>query len=168
MTWRDDAACKGRDPDLWFPLTSGPGTGLEAREVCAVCPVRVACLAWAMEHEPEGIWGGLSAAQRARKMTPARALELARQPVENRRLVKQQRDRRRRKKLTDEQKAAKAEYLARYRELNRARANAYRKAYYRNNKERTLEVNERWRKANPERRAEYDRRYRENQAGEVA
>jgi WhiB family redox-sensing transcriptional regulator len=56
--WRSLAACKGAEPDLWFPE---PGEDARpALAVCDGCPVRRECLADAL-HAPEkfGIWGGL-------------------------------------------------------------------------------------------------------------
>ena len=31
---------------------------IEAREICGRCPVRAACLAYAIENEEYGVWGG--------------------------------------------------------------------------------------------------------------
>lgn len=62
--WRDRAACLNEDPDLFFPIgATGPAIGQTelALEVCASCPVRDECLAFAltagMDH---GVWGGHS------------------------------------------------------------------------------------------------------------
>jgi WhiB family transcriptional regulator, redox-sensing transcriptional regulator len=57
--WRDRAACRGTDLDLFFP---GRGESAEpARRVCAVCPVRQPCLDYAISHGiTHGIWGGLA------------------------------------------------------------------------------------------------------------
>jgi hypothetical protein len=38
----------------------------DAVKLCAVCPIRAECLAYALKHENEGFWGGLRAAQRRR------------------------------------------------------------------------------------------------------
>lgn len=47
MTWREDAACLGVDPDVFFPpehtVTRGPGRNAEARRLCASCPVIDEC-----------------------------------------------------------------------------------------------------------------------------
>ena len=63
--WRDDAACRGADIDLFFPVSeddAGP-----AKEICATCPVREACLEWAMAtHQEDGIFGGMTATERRR------------------------------------------------------------------------------------------------------
>lgn len=61
--WAEHAACKGVDPDLFFPER---GTSVEAAQaVCGACPVRLACLEEAITRpEKFGIWGGLSERQR--------------------------------------------------------------------------------------------------------
>jgi WhiB family redox-sensing transcriptional regulator len=60
--WRDHAACRSEDPDLFFPVgTSGPALRqlAEAQAVCAHCPVAAACLQWAMTtKQADGVWGG--------------------------------------------------------------------------------------------------------------
>lgn len=59
--WTDLAACQGMDPELWFSL----GDGAQARAVCAGCPVRDDCLAFALRLGlDDGIFGGLDAQQR--------------------------------------------------------------------------------------------------------
>lgn len=68
--WRDRARCIGEDAELFFPAgDSGPAHDREvarALAVCASCPVRAACLAWAVEELPYGIAGGLTAEDRNR------------------------------------------------------------------------------------------------------
>ncbi|WP_062077737.1 WhiB family transcriptional regulator [Demequina globuliformis] len=47
------------DPDTWFPAPSTSNTAV--KEICAECPVRAACLEYALDRpELEGIWGGAS------------------------------------------------------------------------------------------------------------
>ncbi|MFD6418460.1 WhiB family transcriptional regulator [Streptomyces sp. NPDC060194] len=57
-----EAACLHEDPELFFPVgQSGPGLSDQQRAlaVCAGCPVRAACLEWALEiGRPTGVWGG--------------------------------------------------------------------------------------------------------------
>lgn len=67
--WRRLAACKGLDPALFHP-EDGDLAGVEAaREICARCPVRPACLEHALAaREPDGIWGGLTARERRREL----------------------------------------------------------------------------------------------------
>ena len=52
-----DLPCRKFDPDLWF---SDSPTDLElAKSLCGDCPLRVECLAGAVERaEPWGVWGG--------------------------------------------------------------------------------------------------------------
>lgn len=69
MNWRDKASCLGEDPDLFFPVgTTGPAAEQAdwAKAICADCPVRDACLAWAVAHGELGIWGGTDEEARAR------------------------------------------------------------------------------------------------------
>jgi WhiB family transcriptional regulator, redox-sensing transcriptional regulator len=66
--WRDSAACRGADPELFFPLTEfGPSLQQirHAKQICRVCQAQRACLAWALQHAiSEGIWGGSSGTER--------------------------------------------------------------------------------------------------------
>ncbi len=72
----EHAACVDADPERWFP---GPNTPL--RDIAAVvgagCPVRIECLALALQHgERYGIWGGVTAEgrrARARRDAPTNA-----------------------------------------------------------------------------------------------
>jgi WhiB family transcriptional regulator, redox-sensing transcriptional regulator len=60
-----DAACRGMDAEVFFPPADGDD-GM-AKEICAACPVRAACLAFAIDHaERFGVWGGLNEKERAR------------------------------------------------------------------------------------------------------
>lgn len=63
MDW-NLAACRGTDPELYFPVgTSGPAEAQlkAAQAVCRACPIRSACLTWALETGQEaGVWGGTS------------------------------------------------------------------------------------------------------------
>jgi WhiB family redox-sensing transcriptional regulator len=61
-SWRDSAACRHVDPELFFPIGNG-GAAVpqieQAKAVCASCPVRSPCLAFALATSQEyGIWGG--------------------------------------------------------------------------------------------------------------
>lgn len=66
--WRDSAACRDRDPELWFPVgDAGPALLQveQAKAVCRTCPVIDACLIWAMRNRIEhGVWGGMSEQER--------------------------------------------------------------------------------------------------------
>jgi WhiB family redox-sensing transcriptional regulator len=68
--WRDRAACRGFDPERWFPLKVRWGSEVldGARAICARCPVQVDCLDLALAV-PEGldavgVFGGLLPAER--------------------------------------------------------------------------------------------------------
>jgi WhiB family redox-sensing transcriptional regulator len=68
VDWRDRAACREADPELFFPLTDqGPSRvqTLAALEHCRRCEVREACLNWALDTGiQEGVWGGSTEEQR--------------------------------------------------------------------------------------------------------
>lgn len=69
--WRQRAACRNEDPDLFFPVgTTGPALLQieEARSVCqSRCPVMETCLDWALETGQEhGVWGGTDPEERRR------------------------------------------------------------------------------------------------------
>lgn len=71
-SWREEAACRGMDPDLFFP-ERGESTA-EAKAVCRACLVRTPCLDEALAEDPgrdRGIWGGLSGARAASHPTAA-------------------------------------------------------------------------------------------------
>jgi hypothetical protein len=75
--WQALAECVRRrlDPELFYPGISEPVSPV-AMSACAVCPVRAACLRFAMSEEAatvtpagrvhrDGIWGGLTERQRS-------------------------------------------------------------------------------------------------------
>ena len=68
MDWRSRAACLAADPKLFFPVGTTALAGeqaLEAKAVCAGCPVRQECLDWALvTKQDHGIWGGLDEFER--------------------------------------------------------------------------------------------------------
>lgn len=65
LSWKDQAACLGTNPDLFFPPKWDHGT--DAKRVCAGCPVSDDCLEYALaEHIDYGIWGGTSQRERTR------------------------------------------------------------------------------------------------------
>jgi len=54
-------ACRGEDPELFFPVTAaGPALtqAFAAKAVCFRCAVRAACLSYAQATGQAGIWGG--------------------------------------------------------------------------------------------------------------
>lgn len=66
--WRSAAACLNTDPETFFPVAeAGPVHERQvsaAKAVCAGCPVRAECLDEALVRMPDGIAGGLTAAER--------------------------------------------------------------------------------------------------------
>ena len=74
------ALCAQSDPEHWFPVHETPEasrllpdveteqanlSAKRAKAICALCTVRLECLAEAMEHKIDhGIWGGLSVKER--------------------------------------------------------------------------------------------------------
>lgn len=62
--WRDRAACRGLDTNLWFPDDT-PRSSWAAKQICKGCEVRLECLQAALDTpRTYGIWGGLSERQR--------------------------------------------------------------------------------------------------------
>ena len=75
--WRDRAACRDTDPDIFFPIGT-TGAAIEqieaAKAICQVCEVQGACLEFALATNQEsGVWGGRSEEER-RKLRRHRAL----------------------------------------------------------------------------------------------
>lgn len=73
--WTSKAACRDADPRLFFPADGESKPQRKRRErkakkVCAPCQAAGDCLAYALAYnEREGIWGGLSPEQRARRFS---------------------------------------------------------------------------------------------------
>ncbi len=62
--WYADAACRGMDPEIFFPTTKRAAD--RAKSICAGCEVRTQCLADAIESEADGVRGGLTERERRR------------------------------------------------------------------------------------------------------
>jgi WhiB family redox-sensing transcriptional regulator len=76
VDWRQGAACRGHDPELWFSAL--PADRDLATAVCASCSVRSRCLSTALGFEAVGggsygLWGGSSERDRRRALAPGRA-----------------------------------------------------------------------------------------------
>ncbi|MGW1915852.1 WhiB family transcriptional regulator [Streptomyces sp. NPDC002076] len=71
------APCRRLDPELFFPVGEGFAAAQQVRRakaVCAGCPVRRACLREALRlGDTEGIWAGMTAAERRELHQLARA-----------------------------------------------------------------------------------------------
>lgn len=62
QTWAVDAACTHVDPDSLFVRGAAQR---QVRQVCFSCPVRLNCLADALDSETTfGVWGGLTERER--------------------------------------------------------------------------------------------------------
>jgi WhiB family redox-sensing transcriptional regulator len=72
LIYRYGRCASSLDPDQWFPAAREVAKAREeaaaAIAVCAACPVRAACLEFALRHSPgcgaHGVWGGLVEADR--------------------------------------------------------------------------------------------------------
>lgn len=67
-SWRADAACRGADPELFYPERFGHGDDVRAaKKICESCPVEMSCLAYAIDtSQAWGIWGGRTERERRR------------------------------------------------------------------------------------------------------
>jgi WhiB family transcriptional regulator, redox-sensing transcriptional regulator len=64
-TWRQHAACRGLDPEIFYPVSDEDAE--EAKFVCDQCPVRQLCLEHALSNrERDGVWGGMTERERRR------------------------------------------------------------------------------------------------------
>lgn len=64
-TWRQQSACRGLDPEIFYPPSDEESE--EAKAICAICPVRQMCLEHALAfRERDGVWGGLTERERRR------------------------------------------------------------------------------------------------------
>jgi len=84
VEWKDDAACRDTDPDLFFPVgTTGPAIEQieNAKAICRACDVASACLEYALANREEyGIWGGMTEDER-RTLRKQRATQRRQQTV---------------------------------------------------------------------------------------
>ena len=65
LAWRQRSACRGVDPDIFYPATDEEAG--EAKAICEQCPVREPCLEYALANrERDGVWGGATERERRR------------------------------------------------------------------------------------------------------
>ncbi len=65
VIWRDLGACRGLDPEVFFPDDEDQAE--VAKRICDGCDVRVACLEHALaSREKVGVWGGTTERERRR------------------------------------------------------------------------------------------------------
>ena len=67
--WSSRGACHALPTELFFPAGELDDQAVEqaeeAKAVCANCPVRIACLEFAIAtNQPYGIWGGANTSER--------------------------------------------------------------------------------------------------------
>ena len=65
--WTPRAACRGEDPELFFPVTvAGPALAqvFADKAVCFRCAVRAGCLPYALATGRAGIWDGTTQDER--------------------------------------------------------------------------------------------------------
>ena len=63
LDWQQEALCAQTGADFFFPE---PGSSVrEAKRICGMCPIRSACLEYALDNDERfGVWGGLSEKER--------------------------------------------------------------------------------------------------------
>lgn len=73
------------DVDVFHPSKPSSRKAIaQAKEICASCPVRAACLEWCLEWEREnneiqhGVWGGVSEWERKSRFVPRRLCQSGR------------------------------------------------------------------------------------------
>ena|SRR2546423_4133272 len=72
--WMRRAACRDQGFTAWFPTEEPSEEADAARHVCSGCGVRAECLDYALAAGiRHGLWGGLSAGERAALVSSARA-----------------------------------------------------------------------------------------------
>lgn len=74
MSWEEDAACGGFDPELFFGNTAADER--RAKAICGTCSVAMECLSVALASGMDfGIWGGLNERERrqVRRRNPGTA-----------------------------------------------------------------------------------------------
>lgn len=60
-----EGACRGHDPELWFPLSSGAEHATAAVGICQRCPLVATCLTYALSAAVDvGVWGAHTDRQR--------------------------------------------------------------------------------------------------------
>jgi WhiB family transcriptional regulator, redox-sensing transcriptional regulator len=69
--WNQQAACKGLDPDIFYPVSDEEAE--VAKAVCAQCAVQRDCLEHALgSRERDGVWGGATEKERRRMIRQRR------------------------------------------------------------------------------------------------
>ena len=76
--WMANGRCRDIHPSVFFP---SDGLGVEvAKQICVDCPVRAACLEYALANRIDhGVWGGASERERRRILRSRRGIALSEQ-----------------------------------------------------------------------------------------
>jgi WhiB family redox-sensing transcriptional regulator len=71
LVWRKVAACRGVDPDIFYPVSEEDAE--DAKAICRGCAVRETCLEYALgNRERDGVWGGATERERRRMLRQRR------------------------------------------------------------------------------------------------
>jgi len=70
MNWKEVGDCRDLENDLFF----NPSRETLAKQICKRCPVRRACLTYAVERMEKGVWGGTNNDER-KKLREANNLD---------------------------------------------------------------------------------------------
>jgi WhiB family redox-sensing transcriptional regulator len=83
--WMSEGACRGEDPDLFFPIGEGSASSgqiEQAVSICHGCDVETACLRFALTNGiKDGIWGGRTEQERLAMIRAYRAHRPRRAPL---------------------------------------------------------------------------------------
>lgn len=72
--WKAHAACRGQDPDLFFPK-QGQHTA-KGRMICLACVVKAQCDEYAARTGSEGVWAGELRTPKVRAVQDARPVRV--------------------------------------------------------------------------------------------
>ncbi|HEX3539774.1 MAG TPA: WhiB family transcriptional regulator [Acidimicrobiales bacterium] len=71
LAWRQRAACRGVEPEIFYPVSEDEAE--EAKAICGGCSCREACLEYALgNRERDGVWGGATERERRRMIRQRR------------------------------------------------------------------------------------------------
>lgn len=87
-----NGACSGYDVSMWFPyFEKETATGslikkvqqnsAQAKQICTTCDFQMQCLAYGLQHEMWGIWGGYTERERKSLRRKFKISLLRREPV---------------------------------------------------------------------------------------
>jgi WhiB family redox-sensing transcriptional regulator len=69
----DEGACRGTDPEVFFPHGANDNDLTLAIKICHRCHVRELCLDWAVDTgQTHGVWGGTGPDERSYMIERAR------------------------------------------------------------------------------------------------